>query len=188
MPDPSWREEVGRRVITGQIIVVGLLVGSITFLAVAAILVHLDFVEPDKEIAWVMNLALIFFLIGDMIARLIVPGVLVTQGRRNIAAGQWSPPEEAGQAAMAAFIERTGDAGRLLGVYQVTTIIASALLEGVAFFAIIVYLLTQSMLGLVVAVAMILALALHIPTRSGVLHWIEDQLQLIEQERQLRLN
>jgi hypothetical protein len=40
------------------------------------------------------------------------------------------------------------------------------------------------MVGLVVAVAMILGLVFHIPTRSGVVHWIEDQLQLIEQERQ----
>ncbi len=89
---------------------------------------------------------------------------------------------------MAAFIERTGDAGRLMCVYQIRTIVASALLEGVAFFAIIVYLLTQSMVGLLVAVALILALSLHIPTRSGVVNWVENQLHLIEQERQFRSN
>jgi hypothetical protein len=186
MPDTSWREEVERRVVTARIIVAALLAGSIGFLAVAAALVHLDVVEANKEGASTMNLVLILFLIGDMIARLIVPSVLVAQGRRRIAAGQWSLPEGAGQGDIAAFIERTGDAGRLLCVYQTRTIVASALLEGVAFFAIIVYLLTQSMVGLVVAVVLILGLGFHIPTRSGVSRWIEDQLQLIDQERRFR--
>ena len=184
MRDRSWREEVERRVVTPQIIVAALLIASIGFLTVAVVLVHLGIVEPDKELAWVMNLVLVLFLIGEMMARLIVPGVLVAQGRRRIATGQWSLPEGAGDGDDAAFIEETGDAGRLLGLYQTRTIIASALLEGVAFFAIIVYLITQSMVGLAVAVAMILGLAFHVPTRSGVVHWIEDQLQLIRQERQ----
>jgi hypothetical protein len=182
--DRSWREEVERRVVTPQIIVAALLVASIGFLAVAVVVVHLGIVEPDMELAWVMNLVLVLFLIGDMIARLIVPGALVAQGRRMIAAGQWSLPEGAGDGDATAFIEETGDAGRLLGLYQTRTIIASALLEGVAFFGIIVYLIAQSMIGLVVAVAMILGLAFHVPTRSGVVHWIEDQLELIEKERQ----
>jgi len=188
MPDTSWHEEVGRRVVTIQIIVTALFGASLGFLAVAAVLVQMGTVEPNRETAFAMNLVLILFLIGDMIARLIVPGVLVAQGRRKIADGQWSLPQGAGQAEIASFVERTGDAGRLLCVYQVRTIIASALLEGVAFFAIIVYLMTQSLVGLVVAVALILGLAFHIPTRSGVLHWIEDQLELIEQDRPLRSN
>lgn len=188
MPDTSWHDEVGRRVVTVQIVVTALFAASLGFLAVAAVLVQLGTVEPSKEMAFAMNLVLILFLIGDMIARLIVPRILVAQGRRKIAAGQWSLPEGVGQAEIASFLERTGDAGRLLCVYQVRTIIASALLEGVAFFAIIVYLLTQSMVGLVVAIALILGLAFHIPTRSGVVHWIEDQLELIERDRPLRSN
>jgi hypothetical protein len=186
MPDESWPEEVGRRVVTGQIIVGALLAASIGFLAVVAVLVHLDVVEPDREMFWPLNFVLILFLIGDMIARVIVPRVLVAQGRRRIAAGQWPLPQGPGQEAGAAFIERTGDAGRLLCVYQSKTILASALLEGVAFFGIIVYLLTRSMVGPAVAIAMILGLVFHIPTRSRVVHWIEDQLQLVEQERRLR--
>lgn len=188
MPDTSWHDEVGRRVITIQIIVTALFVASLGFLAVVAVLVQMGTVEPNKEGAFAMNLVLVLFLIADMIARFIAPAVVVAQGRRKIAAGQWSLPEGPGQAQIASFIERTGDAGRLLGLYNTKTIIASALLEGVAFFAIVVYLMTQSMVGLVVAIALILGLAFHIPTRSGVLHWIEDQLELIEQDRRLQSN
>jgi len=154
-------------------------------LAVAAVLVHLDVFQPMEEAAWALNLVLILFLILEMTARAFVPGLIVAQGRGKIASGQWSLPEEARQGDIAAFIERTDDAGRLLGLYQTRTVIASAMLEGVAFLAIIVYLLTQSIVGLAIAVVMIVGLALHIPTRSGVVHWIEDQLQLIEEQRRL---
>ena len=41
MGDRSWREEVERRVVTPQIIVVALLVASIGFLAMAVVLVQL---------------------------------------------------------------------------------------------------------------------------------------------------
>jgi hypothetical protein len=188
MSDTSWQEEVGRRVVLIQIIVAALLFASIGFLAVAAVLVQLGVVEPDRELAGVMNLVLILFLIGDIIARLVAPSIVVAQQRRMIVAGQWSLPEGTGQGKIAALIERTGDAGRLLGVYRTRTIVASALLEGTAFFAIVVYLLTQSIVGLTVAVVLILGLAWHIPTRCGVVHWIEDQLELVKRERQRREN
>ncbi len=188
MPDTAWREEIGRRVVIQQIIVGFLLLGSIGFLAVVAVLVHRGIVEPDPELTRIMHLVLVLFLAGAVAARLIVPGVIVAQGRRKIAAGQWSPPQGSAQGDLAALVERTGDAGRLLMVYQMRTIVAAALLEGVAFFAAIVFMLTQSIVGLVVAVALIVALALHIPSRSGVVHWVEEQLELVERERQFGPN
>jgi hypothetical protein len=183
MSRTSWREEVERRVLAPQIIAVVVFEGSVAFLAVALVLVHLNHLEPNRNVAGVMDLVLIVLLIGDLAARLVVPGILVARSRRKIAAGTWSPPNHGGASDLAAFIERTGDAGRLLFVYQTRTILCCGLLDGVVFFAIVVYMLTQSMLGLVVAVVSILALAFHIPTRSGVSHWIEDQLLHIEQER-----
>jgi hypothetical protein len=183
MPDTAWREEVGRRVVTQQIIVGGLVVGCIAFLAVAAVLVHRGIVEPNAELTQIMHLVLVLFLASVVAARLIVPGAIVARGRRKIAAGQWSPPQGSAQGDLAAFVERTGDAGRLLMVYQMRTIVAAAPLEGVAFFATIVFMLTQSIVALAVAVALIVALAFHVPSRSGVVHWVEEQLQQIERER-----
>ena len=183
MSDTSWHEEVGRRAVTVQIIVGALFAGSFGFLVVAAVLVQMGTVEPNEEMAWAMNLVLIAFLVAEMIALAMVPRLIVAQGRRKIAAGQWPVPQGPGQEQFAEFVERCGDAGRLLAVYQTKKIIACALLEGVAFFAIIVYLITQSPVGLAVAIVMIVGLAFHFPTRSGVVHWIEDQLAKIEQER-----
>ncbi|NLX99892.1 MAG: hypothetical protein GXY83_27660 [Rhodopirellula sp.] len=168
-----------------QIIVGALLAGSTGFLAVAAVLALSGAIEADRDLAVAMNLVLILFLAGDLLARLIVPRMIVDQGRRKIAAGNWSLPGGAAETEMAALIERTGDAGRLLVLYQTKTIVAAALMEGIAFFAIIVFLITRSTVGLVVAISMILGLALHMPSRSGVVHWIEDQLHLIRQENQL---
>lgn len=188
MPDTSWHEEVGRRVVTSQIIVAALLAGVLVFLVIAAMLIQSGTMKPNREFAETMNVVLLLFLIGDLTARLIVPRNVVARARRNIADGTWRLPQGSGEqqtARFASFIEQTGDAGRLLAVHLTKTIIAVALLEGAAFFAIIAYLITGSMLALVIAVALIVALAFHIPTRSGVVHWIENQLQLIEHERRL---
>ena len=186
MPDTSWQEEVGNRVKTIQIVVGALIAGCVGFLAVAAVIVSGDAFEPDPEMAQVMNLVLVLFLVGDLIAWAIAPRMMVAQGRRKIADGAWTPPQGSGSGEMVKFIERTGDAGRLFALYMTRTIVACALLEGVAFFAIIVYLVTGSIVGLAIAVVLVIGLALHMPTRGGVLHWIEDQLRLVEQDRQLR--
>jgi hypothetical protein len=184
MSDSSWREELARNVRVEQIVVGALVAGALTFLVVAAVLVSQGAFGPgDEELTWIMNLVLALFLIPDIAARLIVPSIIVAQARRRILAGEWDVPEGPQRAQVAEMIERTGDAGRLMGVHATKTIVATALVEGVTFFAIIVYMVTQSMFALCVAIVMIAVLALHFPTRNGVLDWIESQLQLMEQER-----
>ncbi len=184
MNDTAWHEEIGRRAATLQIVTGALLVGSLGFLGVAAVLVHLEMVEPQHDLAGVMNLVLLVFLAAEIVARLVVPGMIVAQARSKIAAGTWTLPEAGRSTETASLIERTGDAGRLLVVYQTRTIVAAALLEGVALFAIIVYMLTHSLVGLAIAILLILGLVFHIPSRSGVVHWVENQLQLVDQQRQ----
>lgn len=197
MSEVPWRDEIVPLVRISQIIVLALAVGVVVFLALAIVLVaqgtfgpgadDLNAPAPENgEMLFVMDLTLILFLIGNMIARMIVPGLIVAQQRRKIVSGQSIPPAGPGAENLASSIERMGDAGRLMGVYQVKTIIAAALLEGTAFFAIIVFIVTQSMIGLAVAILMILGLMFHIPTRSSVIHWIEDQLAIVQQERSLR--
>lgn len=185
MNETDWREEIGSRVKTFQIIVGALLAGSVGFLGVAMTLALSGAVEADRELAGAMNLVLILFLAGEMVAQMIVPRMIVDQGRRKIVAGNWSFPGGAAQTEMTSLIERTGDAGRLLVLYQTKIIVTAALLEGVAFFAIIVFLTTRSTVGLAAAIGMILGLVLYMPSRSGVVHWIEYQLNLIRQENQL---
>ena len=88
------------------------------------------------------------------------------------------------QEQFARFLEQTGDAGRLFCVFQTRTIVATALLEGTAFFALISYMIGRSPVALALAIVMMVAVAGHFPTRAGVIGWIEDQLHRLERERQ----
>ena len=78
------------------------------------------------------------------------------------------------------------EAGRLAFVYQTKTIIAGALLEGCAFFLLVVHMIEGSPISLGAALALILALAMLMPTRGRIVRWIENQLELLEQERQFQ--
>ncbi|MHB8901449.1 MAG: hypothetical protein ACYC6Y_22085 [Thermoguttaceae bacterium] len=187
MSDGSWRDEIVPMVRTSQIVVSALTLGPTMFLVVAGVLVSQGaFGRRDDRLSLALHAVLAVALVGVVAARTIVPGLLVALQRRRIAAGLWKgPADPLGAAALASFLERTGDAGRLMGVFQTKRIVAAAMLEGLAFLAIVVFLLTQSLIALAVAVLTIAALLTHIPTVSGVAHWIEDQLALVEQERSL---
>jgi hypothetical protein len=188
MSDASWREELGGLVLTQQIIVGALVAGAVGFLVVASVLLSQGGFEmgDNATMTWAMNLTLALFLAGDLMARLIVPSMIVANARRKIVEGRWSLADGPNQAAALPIIERTGDAGRLMFTHQTKTIVGAALIEGVTFFAIMAYLMTQSTFALAVACIMIAVLALHFPTRNGVFNWIEDQLRRIEEERAFR--
>ena len=68
-------------------------------------------------------------------------------------------------------------------VYCTKTIISVAIIEGVTFFAVIVYLVVQFTFSICVAIAMRAVLALQFPTRNGVMDWIETQLHRIREEK-----
>jgi len=181
--ESSWQDEVGKRVIVPQIIVAALAAGCLVFLAVAVWIqgrkggLHWD-VTP-------MTLVLVLFAVADGAARLVVPPLVVRSGRRAILQGSYQPPvggTPEQRAAFEEFLARTGDAGRLLAVFQTRLILAAALLEGVAFFAIVTYLVEGNGYGLAIALAMVVAILLHLPTRSGVIHWIEDQIEQMRRD------
>jgi hypothetical protein len=82
---------------------------------------------------------------------------------------------------MADFYEKTGDAGTLMMLYRAKTIAGAAMLEGAAFFGLITYLVNQDPIALALGGLLIVGVALHFPTRSGVIRWIDDQLLWLEQ-------
>ena len=192
MLEPACREEIARRVRTSQIIVGALVAGPLVFLVIVFVVIQQGFAGVP-ETAPILTYIALAFAFSAVLARLIVPNLIVAQSRRNIIQGTWQMPVSAHsqsgysqtvQEDFARFIEQTGDAGRLLFVFQTRTIVAGAVLEGAAFFALITYMIERSPLALIVAVLLILGVALHFPTRSGVIRWIEDQLRLVERERQ----
>ncbi len=187
MCEGSWREEIRPSVRTSQIVIAALTMGPTTFLAVAGVLVARGvFDARDDSLSFLLHWVLIALVVVEMVVWMIVPNAIVAQGRRRIAAGHRPASAGPGAADPGAFIERTGDAGHLMVVFQTKTIVAAALFEGTAFFAVIVFTLTQSLIALGIAIAMILGVMLQFPTHSAVSHWIDDQLALLQQERSFR--
>lgn len=186
MSDSQWQEELAPVTRQLQIIVGALVAGTVSFLAIVLVMTANKAIERLQADLPIMTFVALAFAASAVLARVIAPRIIVTQGRRKILRGTWQPPQgPAASARTAAFLERTGDAGKLAMLLTTRTIVAAAILEGAAFFALVAYMLERSPLSLIVAVALILALILHIPTCSRTVHWIEEQLNLLRQEQQL---
>lgn len=69
--------------------------------------------------------------------------------------------------------------GRLLGVAQTRMIIAMALVEGAAFFNLIAFIITKSLIPPAVVGALLLVMAIHFPTKFKLARWLEDQQRLL---------
>ncbi len=69
--------------------------------------------------------------------------------------------------------------GRLLGVAQTKMIIAMALVEGAAFFNLIAFIFTKSLIPPAVVGALLLVMAIHFPTKINLARWLEDQQRLL---------
>jgi len=183
--DHQWHNELTPVLRTMQIVVGALVAGCAMFLVVVLVVAPTMAADRRQDMPLITYVATGFAVVS-LIVRAVVPGIVVTLGRRRILNGNWPMPASRGgsQPINVEFIERTGDAGRLAVLSLNRTIIAAAMLEGAAFFALVAYMIERLPLALVVAVALIVGVALHFPTRSRLVHWVEDQLALIEQERQ----
>ena len=69
--------------------------------------------------------------------------------------------------------------GWLLGVAKSKMIIAMALVEGAAFFNLIAFIITKSLIPPVVVGALLLVMAIHFPTNFKLARWLEDQQRLL---------
>jgi len=190
--EPACKDAIARQVRIPQIIVGALAAGPVFFLVIVIVLVQQGF-SGTTDIGPILTYLAVAFAVLAVSARLIVPNLIVARARRGILSGTWHSPQsvysqsqhpQPAQEDLARFFEQTGDAGKLFYVFHTRTIVAAAILEGTAFFGLIAYLSEGSLVALVLAVAMIIAVAAHFPTRSGVLEWIEGQLRLLERERQ----
>lgn len=186
MSSLSWQEQIGRRVHLAQIIVVALLIGCLVMLMVAVLVgARLERPRLGQEVTFLTFVGVLISL-AAVAARLVVPALIVASARQAIVRGEsLSPRSEAGQVRLAEFLAETGDAGRLWLAFLAKTSVACALLEGPAFLCLVAYMFEQTPLSLAIALGLMAALVLHFPTRSGVIHWIENQLEQVAQQRQL---
>lgn len=181
----DWQEEIGQRVWLVQVVVGGLLVGCLVFLAVAVLLVEFGMAPAKAGESTVLTWLAVLVAFGAVGARLLVPSFLVASNRQAILQGTGSLRQASSRDAnVNQFLQRTGDAGRLWLGFLAKTILGSAIVEGAAFFSLIAYLVDQSPLSLGLAIVFLVGLACQFPTRAGVIRWVQGQLDLLAQFRQ----
>ena len=185
MSETPWREEIAPAVRTMQIIVANLVAGPTVFLVVVLFISAGGEPAQNGGAVPAMTCMALGFALLAALGRSIIPGQFVAGARKRIVQGTWRPPGgRSGASSLPDLIERAGEPRMLAAVFQTRTIVAGAFLEGAAFFNLIAYLLEQSWISLLMAVVLILGVAVLFPTRSAVIHWIEEQLDRIEQQRQ----
>jgi hypothetical protein len=185
--DPGELEPVAR---TLQIIVAAMIMGVLAFLAVVVLLVPQAVVPQGPAGAeaapnrlggmQVITLTALFMGATGLVLSYMVPILVVARGRSQIAREKQVP----GGLAEPSPTSQASDAGRLLGLYQNQLIMGSALAEGGAFFAAMAYMLERHPAALGVAVVLVGALIARIPTRDRLTAWLDQQLALVQEERQ----
>jgi hypothetical protein len=186
MSTNSWPDEIGPHLRTLQIVIAALTTGCLIFMVIALFLVQIrPGAAAGNEVPPMITYLALGFAGVAVVARIVLPRMIESSARKSIADGTWQfPAGNQNSDQLTERLERLGDAGKLLAVLNTRTIIAGAILEGSAFFALVAYLVEHSPLALAAAIVMILGVALNFPTVSGVTRWIEDQLAAIEQARQ----
>ncbi len=137
---------------------------------------------PGRASSILLPMAFVFAS-GALVMSVAVPRAVTAGARRQIAAGTWNPNPRG--SAPAPDGKETSDEAKLAMVYQTQKIVAVALNEAAAFFALIVYMLEGNALALGLALLLIAAQVVRFPTREKVEGWIDQQAGLIRQERQL---
>jgi hypothetical protein len=161
-----------------QIVTVAMVMGALTFLAIALFIVLVQ--NQGRGMAPPAGLPLISllaagFLVGQALMSFVLPAAVARSTLRRIAAGTWKP-------APGAEVPAT-DAGKLLALYQTVLIVGLALLEGACFFGGIAYLLEGPPFAAGVVVVGLLLMLARFPTESRVRHWLEDQKEQLAQAR-----
>jgi hypothetical protein len=174
-------EEYARRVIrTVQIIVASLAMGLIIFGGIAmSVRTNQQQQQPQApppQPPQQPDDILAYFAVGLAVVMLAVRRIVgsstVARQRKNIAAGTAVMPS--GSAT---------DGDRLLMVFQQKTIVESAMVEGPAFFVLIVYLIAGQTWLLGLAAVLLVMLVVPFPTYERVEDWVKYQLELLEIEK-----
>jgi hypothetical protein len=161
-----------------QIIVGAVALGPVTYLGV--VLATAAQPNPDAAADEFLTYVACGLAVAAVAAWFVVPPLVTTRFRRQVAAGTW-PPQQADSPASAPVT----DASKLCSVYIVRTIIAVAILEGAAFLQVLAYQKEGNYLALGPAVLLTTMIALHLPTRTRVAEWVERQLVRLSEDRQM---
>jgi hypothetical protein len=165
---------------TLQTIVAALTVGCVGFLAIVLFMVGGPADSPDLPL---LTYAACGVAASMVLARIIVPGIIVAQARRKIRDDAGTSATGKTPAVSVDPTEPDPNAVKLVQVFMTRTIAAAAILEGAVFLLLLAYLFERSPVSLVFVIVLIVALVAHIPTRSRAEGWVEEQMRLLDEER-----
>ena len=151
---------------TSQIIVGALVLGVLNFAAVAAFIRTTGPQGPPNQ-AFITYVALASAGIAT-VAHFIVSTVMTGQLRKSFVGdreGSVRPPAQA---------------------FQTLLIIRSAILEGAIFFCLVSYMPEGQTIAMVAAGVLLLLLLVQFPTMGRMSAWVENELMVAEQMRQLQ--
>jgi hypothetical protein len=159
---------------TMRIIVIALAMGVLAFLVVAVVIRQQNPNQPVPDPP-IITITALGFAGLQLILQAVIPGLIATGLRRQLAAGKWPRP---GILSVPA-----DDVVKLCALYQTRLIIGAAIAEGAAFFLLIAYLLEGQLVALAGAAVMLALVLVRFPTRSGLEGWLSDQQEQLRQER-----
>jgi hypothetical protein len=180
MPDNSQRDFVRRSVRTMQIIVGALAGGVLLFLVIVVFLATANVRHQMGQP--IITYAAIGMAVAVIVGWLIVPAVIAAQMKKSVIEKSSGQPDPRAPVANADL----GDVPPLVAIFQTRTIIAAALLEGAAFFACIAYMLERQPIALAAVGVLLLLILSQMPTVGRVESWLETELSIVSQLRQLR--
>ncbi|HYO25082.1 MAG TPA: hypothetical protein VEQ85_09030 [Lacipirellulaceae bacterium] len=168
------RQAVASTTRVTQVIVLSLVAGVGAFLLF--VLTQAEGDEPAAEAAWggMIPLAAALAPVHVLLAGGVTAAMAGAQ-RRSLVQGRTPATNPPGPT----------DAGMLLGGLQVRRIVAGALLEGAAFFNLVVYMQSRSPFNLAAVVGLLIALVALVPLRPLVEAWLEKELRTVRELRQL---
>jgi hypothetical protein len=176
---PSEDKIVRAMLQTTRIIVGALMAGVLSF-AGFLLFTNLANAAPRQPLLAYIGIG---FAVLVVVPTVLVPKLVTTQQIRQIAAGTWKAPP----AARARWADDADtDVARLAQVYQLRTIIASALPEATAFLNLVAYQIEGQFFSLLIAAGLLLLIAAHFPRTDAVNNWMQDRLRDLEDLRQLK--
>jgi hypothetical protein len=173
MSQADFDAALDQRIRTMRIIIFALVNGVVIFMIIAILQRASGHFGEPRDTVLISSIALAVG-VGLFVANLVVPNLVAAGARRQIARGQ-SP--------LVTPSPIPGDVGALVAVFQTRLILAAALLEGGSFFLLIAYLIEGQIYTLLGAIVLVVFLALRFPTRTGVERWLEEQQELLRQDR-----
>lgn len=165
-----------QRLLVMRLILGALAVGITGFLIVVVFIRASGGAKPPANFPLITYIGLGWALLLLPVQALF-PRLIVDRAARGRALAQGTPLGP--NAASPPLSER----GAWYAVYQTRLIIGAAILEGGAFFLLIAYFLEGALPGLAGALVLLAVLITKFPSRTRVDSWIDQQQELIQQQR-----